>query len=78
MTLKTVVIFLIFTSLQMIQIYFFSNNSLLALESLINDNLVNISNWLVVNKLSLNVDKTNFVVFHPPQKKSNYAISFFL
>ena len=44
---------------------FFSNNSLLALESLINDNLVNISNWLVANKLSLNVDKTNFV-FHPP------------
>ena len=57
---------------------FVSNNSLLALESLINDNLVNISNWLVANKLSLNVDKTNFVVFHPPQKKSNYAISLFI
>ena len=57
---------------------FVSSNSLLALESLINDNLVNISNWLVANKLSLNVDKTNFVVFHPPQKKSNYAISKFI
>ena len=57
---------------------FVSNNSLLALESLINDNLVNISNWVVANKLSLNVDKTNFVVFHPPQKKSNYAISLFI
>ena len=37
---------------------FVSNNSLLALESLINDNLVNISNWLVANKVKEYYDET--------------------
>ena len=32
---------------------FASNSSLLALESLTNDNVGNISNWLVANKLSV-------------------------
>ena len=32
------------------------------------------SNWLTVNKLSLNIDKTNFALFHPPQKAINYNI----
>ena len=32
------------------------------------------SNWLTANKLSLNIDKTNFFFFHPPQKATNYNI----
>ena len=33
-----------------------------------------VSNWLMANKLSLNVDKTNFVIFHPPQKSTSYIV----
>ena len=54
---------------------FSSNKSLQALELLINDKLKIISNWLCCNRLSFNIDKTNFVVFHPRQKKSNYCIN---
>ena len=31
--------------------------------------------WLCSNKLSLNIDKTNFVIFHPPKKKLTKSIS---
>ena len=48
----------------MIQICFFQS-----LETLLNEQLCNI------NKLSLNTDKSNFVVFHPPQKKFSYSIN---
>ena len=42
-----------------------------------NDNISNnisselnkISEWLKINKLSLNIKKTKFMVFHTPQKK---------
>ena len=36
---------------------------------LINDELSKISNWLLANKLSLNVKKSKFIVFRMPQKK---------
>ena len=36
---------------------------------IINDNLEKISTWLKVNKLSLNIDKTKSMVFHPHQKR---------
>ena len=52
---------------------FSSHKSLLALKSEIN-NLYYISNWLAANKLSQNVEKTNFIIFHTHQKKSNYPI----
>ena len=34
-----------------------------------NKELQKVHEWLCVNKLSLNIDKSNFVLFHPPQKK---------
>ena len=34
----------------------------------INTELQNVSNWLAVNMLSLNIKKTKFMVFHPYQK----------
>ena len=30
--------------------------------------------WLCVNKLSLNIDKSNFVLFHPAQKKVTHTV----
>ena len=37
----------------------------------INDELCKISNWLAVNKLSLNASKSNYMVFHHKQKQCN-------
>ena len=37
----------------------------------INDELGKISNWLAVNKLSLNASKSNYMVFHHKQKQCN-------
>ena len=31
--------------------------------------------WLCANKLSLNTEKSNFVLFHPPQKKANFSMN---
>ncbi len=40
----------------------------------INKELSKIYTWLIVNKLSLNVDKTKYKVFHTKQKKINLPI----
>ena len=52
----------------------YSNKSLKTLESKINTHLVHVNTWLACNKLSLNIDKTNYVIFHPPQKKLPFHI----
>ena len=38
----------------------------------INDELSKISEWLIVNKLSLNASKTKFMVFSMPKKKLEF------
>ena len=53
---------------------FYADTSIVNLESIINNNLKLISCWLKANKLSLNIDKTNYVIFHPPQKKIFYTV----
>ena len=54
---------------------FYSSRRLEDLESTINTELVSIKNWLFVNKLSLNIEKSNFVVFRPSQRKIAYMRS---
>ena len=54
---------------------FCSHKSLQCLEAKVNVELNNVNNWLCVNKLSLNIDKSNFVIFHPSQKKVQYPIN---
>ena len=54
---------------------FFAGSSLESLETKVNLELKSIDNWLSCNKLSLNIDKTNFVIFHPSQKKFTKPIS---
>ena len=54
---------------------FSAESSLESLETKVNLELKRIHNWLCCNKLSLNIDKSNFVIFHPPQKKLTKSIS---
>ena len=51
---------------------YYESNSLQNLEKTINKELNKLYLWLNVNRLSLNIDKTNFIIFHPfnkPMKK---------
>ena len=48
---------------------FYKSKRLSILETNINVELNNIHIWLCANKLSLNVEKSNFVIFYPPQKR---------
>ena len=41
-------------------------------EDIINTELTKVREWLAANKLSLNVNKTKYVVFHTPQRKVTY------
>ena len=47
---------------------FFSHKNLQTLESIVNNELSNIHEWLCANRLSLNTNKTNYVLFHTVQK----------
>jgi len=53
----------------------YANKNLRTLETIINNELCKVSEWLISNKLSLNIAKSNFVIFHPYQKKLDYEIS---
>ena len=48
---------------------FYENKSLQILQNRINSELINVHTWLSANKLSLNIEKSNFIIFHPPQKR---------
>ena len=52
---------------------FSSDNSLSNLEYLINIELLEVYKWLCANKLSINIEKTNFVIFRSSQKRVNYV-----
>ena len=53
---------------------FYASKSLSGIESIINAELVHVKTWLSANKLSLNIAKFSFVIFHPPQKKKTFNI----
>ncbi len=38
-------------------------------QSSINKELIGINNWLKTNKLSLNINKCKYMIFHTPQKR---------
>ena len=46
-----------------------------SLQHLVCNHLYNVNEWLCGNKLSLNIEKSNFVVFYPPQKKPQYSMN---
>ena len=47
---------------------YYESNSLIDLEKTVNKELDKLYLWLSVNRLSLNIDKTNFIIFHPFNK----------
>jgi hypothetical protein len=49
---------------------FYSNRNLEVLERNLNEQLLKVHEWLCANKLALNVEKSNFVLFRPVQKKT--------
>ena len=49
-------------------IYFDSDN-LVYLQKIVNRELKKIKKWLEANRLALNIDKTNYVIFHSPARK---------
>ena len=53
----------------------FADKNLKSPETIVNFELSNAYDWLTVNKLSLNSNKSNFVIFRPRQKKLNYEIN---
>ena len=57
---------------------FCTDKSLLRLETRVNAQLVKVHNWLCANKLSLNIEKTNYIIVHPVQKKLNYEVKVIL
>ena len=52
----------------------YAAKNLTVIESVINAELIHVNSWLLANKLSLNISKSNFVIFHPPQKKRTFKI----
>ena len=54
---------------------FYKHKNLKVLDSEVNNELVNIHMWLSANKLSLNIDKSNFVIFHSPQRKLPFHVT---
>jgi hypothetical protein len=54
---------------------FFSPKNLDLIQTTLNIELKNVSQWLNANRLTLNIEKTNFVVFHSPKKKPHKVLS---
>ena len=54
---------------------FFSHSNPNSLENVLNNELQNIVVWLRCNKLSINIKKTNCVIFRPSQNKFNHSFS---
>ena len=52
-----------------------ANKNLRTLELVVNLELHKVCEWLTANKLTLNVKKSNFIIFHPHQKKIDYQVN---
>ena len=50
----------------------YADKNLSVLEQTVNTELHKLYNWLTSNKLTLNIKKSNFVIFRPYQKKLTY------
>ena len=53
---------------------FFTHKDVRYLFYLINQDLENINQWFISNKLSLNIKKTKYSFFHKPSQKENIPL----
>ena len=52
----------------------YADKCLRSLQTIVNAELKNVSTWLSTNKLSINVKKSNYVIFKSYQKRINYEV----
>ena len=57
---------------------YFESNDLKTLEKIVNQELGSLSLWLNVNRLALNVSKTNFIIFRSKKKALNHNVTLIL
>ena len=50
----------------------YADNNLKSLQDIVNLELHKLCDWLTANKLTLNIQKTNFVIFCPAQRKLTF------
>ena len=53
----------------------YADKNLRTLELVVNSELHKVYEWLTANKLTLNIKKSNFIIFHPYQKKIDYQVN---
>ena len=54
---------------------YFESEDLKNLEKIVNNELEKLHEWLCLNRLSLNITKTNFVIFHANNKPKPYVVT---
>ena len=54
---------------------FYEAENLFQLQRVIDKGLKKVKKWLDVNKLSLNIDKTNYIILKSPQHSSSESVS---
>ena len=54
---------------------YYESADLVELEKTVNTELLNLSLWLKVNRLALNIDKTNFLIFHSSRRTVNRNVT---
>ena len=54
---------------------YYESDDLRDLEKVVNQELKSLSLWLKVNRLALNISKTNFLIFHSSQRSLNYNVT---
>lgn len=52
----------------------YADKNLKSLETIVNCEPSKVVGWLIANKLSLNIKKTNYIIFHPYQKRIVFDI----
>ena len=53
----------------------YADKNLRTLELVVNSELHKVYEWLTANKLTLNIKKSNFIIFRPHQKKIDYQVN---
>ena len=53
---------------------YFDSKDLISLQKVVSRELKKVKKWLVANRLSLNISKTNYVIFHSQSKRINEFI----